>query len=135
MASRIGKYKISNKEYTLATSLDVDSYTTVNIFITGNANIGAAASDLIGFYDVSGVNQPDALTQSAYATADRTVDNVTGVSMGDLGATENTGWGASSEANFDKIGTAIDALVADNLDLRQAISALIDDLQTIGLVG
>ena len=70
-----------------------------------------------------------------YSTADRTVANPTATAPGDLVATEGSGWGANSEANFDKIGTAIDALVADNLDLRQAISALIDDLQTIGLVG
>ena len=70
-----------------------------------------------------------------YSTADRTVANPTATAPGDLVATESSGWGANSEANFDKIGTAIDALVADNLDLRQAVSALIDDLQTIGLVG
>ena len=70
-----------------------------------------------------------------YSTANRTVENPTAVAPGDLVATESSGWGANSEANFDKIGTAIDALVADNLDLRQVISALIDDLQTIGLVG
>lgn len=68
-----------------------------------------------------------------YSTADRTVANPTGVTMGDLGATSG-GWGASSEANFDKITTAVDQLIADNLDLRQAITALIDDLQTLGVL-
>ena len=70
-----------------------------------------------------------------YSTADRTVANPTATAPGDLDATESSGWGASSEANFDKIGTAIDALVADNLDLRQAVTALIDDLQTTGVFG
>ena len=54
--------------------------------------------------------------------------------MGDLVATNN-GWGASTEANFDKITTAVDQLIADNLDLRKAVAALITDLQTKGLLG
>ena len=68
-----------------------------------------------------------------YSTADRTVSNPTALAPGDLTATNN-GWGANSEANFDKIGTAIGALVDDNLDLRKALTALIDDMQTIGLI-
>jgi|TARA_R100001530_G_scaffold71254_1_gene50444 hypothetical protein len=73
-----------------------------------------------------------------YSTADRTIANPTAAAPGDLVASSSGSgavWGASSEANFDKIGTAVDALVADNLDLRKAVTALIDDLQTIGLVG
>lgn len=68
-----------------------------------------------------------------YSTADRTIANPTATAPGDLVATNN-GWGASSEANFDKIWAALDALVADNLDLRQAITALIDDLQEAGVL-
>jgi hypothetical protein len=90
-------------------------------------------SGLLGFFGATPVNQPDAYTQT-YSTPDRTIANPTGVSMGDLVAT-NGGWGASTEANFDKITTAVDQLIADNLDLRQAITALIDDLQELGLVG
>lgn len=69
-----------------------------------------------------------------YSTADRTIANPTCTSMGDLVATQNTGWGASTEANFDKITTAVDQLIADNLDLRKAVSALIDDLQNQGVI-
>ena len=64
-----------------------------------------------------------------YSTVNRTLVAPTATVVGDLVATENTGWGASSEANFDKIATAIDALIADNLDLRQIIAALITDFQ------
>jgi hypothetical protein len=49
--------------------------------------------------------------------------NGTAAVVGDLGATQNTGWGASSEANFDKIHTAIDALVADIAAHKTAIDA------------
>ncbi len=73
------------------------------------------------------MSSPNSYTKT-YSTEDRTLENPTAVAVGDLVATESSGWGASSEANFDKIGTAIDALIADNLDLRKIVSALIDDL-------
>ena len=64
-----------------------------------------------------------------YSTVLRTLATPTGVTMGDLVATENTGWGASTEAGFDKITTAIDQLIADNLNLRKVVAALITDFQ------
>lgn len=70
-----------------------------------------------------------------FTTADRTVNTATATVVGDLVATQNTGWGASTEANFDKIATAIDALITDVADIRQTITAIIDDLQAYGLVG
>ena len=36
---------------------------------------------------------------------------------------------------FDKVGDEVNALITDVDDIRQTVSALIDDLQTIGLVG
>ena len=66
-----------------------------------------------------------------YSTVDRTVANPTAVTMGSLGNGAN---GASSTGNFDKIQTAVDALVADNLNLRKLITALIDDLQEAGVL-
>ncbi len=86
-----------------------------------------------------GTGQTPIATQGAYtqtySTADKTISNPTATSMGDLVAVQNTGWGATNEADFDKITTQIDNLIADNLDLRKAITALIDDLQAFGLVG
>ena len=66
-----------------------------------------------------------------FSTADRTVANATATIVGNLG---NGADGASSSANFDKIEVAIDALVADVDDLRQTVTALIDDLQEAGVV-
>ena len=66
-----------------------------------------------------------------YSTADRTVANPTCTSMGALGAGAN---GASSAENFAKITTAMDQIIADNLDLRKAVTALIDDLQEAGVI-
>ena len=82
----------------------------------------------------TGATAPSAAYTLTYSTTDRTLSNPTGVTMGDLVATNN-GWGASTEANFDKITTAVDQLIADNLDLRKAVAALITDLQTKGLLG
>ena len=66
-----------------------------------------------------------------YSTPDRTVANPTAVAVGDLG---NGASGASSAGNFDKIEVAVDALIADNLNLRKLVTALIDDLQEAGVL-
>lgn len=69
-----------------------------------------------------------------YSTASRTVPNATGVVLGDLVATQNTGWGSSSEAGFDSIATEFDKIVTDIDNLRKVVTALIDDLQEAGLI-
>ncbi len=61
-----------------------------------------------------------------YSTVDRTLSAPTATVVGDLG---NGADGASSTANFDKIQVAIDALIADNLDLRKIVAGLITDLK------
>ena len=83
-----------------------------------------------------GVGQTPVTTQASYtqtySTAAKSVANPTATAVGDLG---NGASGASSTGNFDKIEVAIDALIADNLDLRKAVTAIIDDLQAFGLAG
>jgi hypothetical protein len=68
-----------------------------------------------------------------YSTADRTVANATATAVGDIGAT-NGGWGCDSEAHMDSIHTALDALIADVLQLKKVVTALIDDLQEAGVI-
>jgi len=65
---------------------------------------------------------------------------VTAVAIGDLVATQNTGWGAAAEADFDKIATEHDKLITDVAAMRTAIVAnnaaidsIIDALETFGL--
>lgn len=70
---------------------------------------------------------PQAYTLT-YSTVLRTLATPTGVTMGDLVSTTG-GWGASTEAGFDKITTAVDQLIADNLNLRKVVAALITDFQ------
>ncbi len=61
-----------------------------------------------------------------YSTVDRTLSAPTATAVGALGKGAN---GASSTANFDKIAVAVDALIADNLDLRKILAGLITDLK------
>ncbi len=70
------------------------------------------------------MSNPKSYTKT-YSVEDRTLANPTATAVGALGNGAN---GASSTGNFDKIATAIDALIADNLDLRKLVSALIDDI-------
>jgi len=57
--------------------------------------------------------------------------NNTLTAIGDTSAASES---ANIEVNFDKIGDEINALIADNLDLRKAVTSLIDDLQAQGIV-
>ena len=63
--------------------------------------------------------------QGGGAPSDHVADvTITTTAVGDLVATEGTGWGASTEANFDKIHTAIDTLVTDVTALKTAVNAI-----------
>ena len=105
----------------------------VNLDVGGDASIGNTISDKIGLYGVTAVVQASAYTQT-YSMSNKTHDVRTAATIGDLTATSG-GWGASSEANFDKISDAIDKLVADQQDTAQIVNALIDDMQALGAVG
>lgn len=110
--------------------------TSTGLAITDQIQIGGDLNhdgSGVGFFATAPVAQAAAYTQT-YATADRTHAARTAVTMGDLVATKNSGWGASSEANFDKITTAVDQLIADQADTAQIVNALIDDLQAYGLL-
>ncbi len=61
-----------------------------------------------------------------YETVLRELAAPTAVAVGALGNGAN---GASSTGNFDKIGVAVDALIADNLNLRKVLAALITELK------
>ena len=82
-------------------------------------------------------DEPTATATQTYSTADWTISAPTAAGI-TITATEETGggiWGCNTEAEMDAIETAIDALVVDNLDLRKAVTAIIDLLQSQGLLG
>jgi hypothetical protein len=121
----------------------------------------SAATQKLGFFGVTAVVQGTAYTQTAYATADKTVANITTTSPSttlvlsgtniaaktpSLTLTDavntNAGTVATSLDQAQKdIGTAFNtlrvevaALVADLADVKQALNSVIDDLQAFGLV-
>ncbi|KKN25160.1 hypothetical protein LCGC14_0887690 [marine sediment metagenome] len=97
---------------------------------TTNVALSLGAGD-VGFYGVTPVVRAGAYTQT-FSTADKTHANPTATAVGDLVAT-NGGWGYSTEANADKVHTAIDALIVDVADVKQLVNSIIDDLQAYGL--
>lgn len=114
--------------------ITIEDAKNIKLNTTTGTKIGTAATQKIGFLGATPVVQGTAYTQT-YSTGNKTVANPTATAIGDLGSTTTTPWGYDSEAHADSVHTAIDALIADNLDLRQAITSLIDDLQALGLVG
>ena len=76
------------------------------------------------------VAAPTATAIDSSAMDDGSADNVLDV----VGNTSTADQAGPIELNFDKIADEINALIADNLDLRQALTALIDDLQTHGVI-
>jgi len=93
--------------------------------------------DKIGFFQATAVAQPAhnadpaamaSITATGPAKTAANPDALTGVSMGDLGATNSSPWGFSSEANADKITTAVDQLIADVLSIHTQLTAAIADI-------
>ena len=98
-----------------------------------------------GFFGVTPTTRPTAYTQT-YATADKTIatpvvaltDNSGGTSAGDTvpAITLDAVNAAGRESTRNAIATLtakINALQADMVDAKQAINALIDDQQALGL--
>ncbi len=68
-----------------------------------------------------------------YSTADTTVAAATAGAVATTAATSTLPFGYA-EAQANAIPVAINALIADNLNLRQLVNALIDALQAAGVV-
>lgn len=88
-----------------------------------------------------GVASPNAYTQT-YSTADRTHANLTSAALTVAdGAGTNDGTiaaitaDASVIAAVQELADQINKLVADVTDVKQIVNAVIDDLQTVGVVG
>ncbi len=89
--------------------------------------IGTAAAQLIGFWGITAVNQP------AHADQGDSGD-LTSSSFTDPVATQNTGWGSSTEQGFDNIKIVIDKLLADVVSLDTLLSAIRDALVECGIM-
>ena len=94
---------------------------------TTGSEIGTAAGQKLGFWGATPAVQASHVADPAATAADP--DALTATAVGDLGSTNTTPFGYSSEANADAVHTAIDALVADIASIRTQLVAAIDDIQ------
>jgi hypothetical protein len=115
---------------------------------TTGTKIGTATTQKIGFYNATPIVRPSAYTQT-YSTADKTVAAQTAAAL-----TNNTGGTVSTtlaaitagaiytQADMLAVKNALASLADqfnklrnDHLDTTNAVNAIIDDLQALGLVG
>lgn len=84
---------------------------------------------------LAGARIPDsqvAYTQT-YSTADTTVAAATAVAVATTGATAVTPFGYTTAAQANAIVTAVNALIADVLQVRKVLNSVIDQLQASGI--
>jgi hypothetical protein len=85
--------------------------------VTAPTAIGATLTDNTGGSGTHDDTLADGLNSSA-------PDALTATALGDLVATQNTGWGANTEAGFDSISTKFDALLVDVTALRATVATM-----------
>jgi septal ring-binding cell division protein DamX len=100
---------------------------------TGIDGADIAAEGKFGVNGSAPVAKADAYTQT-YATADRIVPTATQATP-PAGGTGATAGGYDTASNRDLAIASITAGAADLLALKKVVTALIDDLQAVGLVG
>lgn len=98
--------------------------------------IATSASQKLGFWNAAPVSQPGPYVQS-YTTADRTISAYApSVQSAAFGGADNSQAGAvyAKLADLNALRTSYENLRAFTEDVAQALNALIDDLQAVGLV-
>ena len=100
---------------------------------TTGTKIATASTQKLGFFGVTPVVQPSALTQT-YSTADATLATPAATAVATTGATAVTPFGFTTAAQADDIVTQLNALRSDQLDLAQFVNSLVDKLQALGLL-
>lgn len=115
---------------------------------TTGTKIGTATTQKIGFYNATPIVRPTAYTQT-YSTADKTVAAQTAAALtNNTGGTVSTtlaaitAGAAYTQADMLAVKNALASLADqfnklrnDHLDTTNAVNAIIDDLQALGLVG
>lgn len=142
-----GRFLLTGTGFTQA-SVGLRAYATDNYTIGTDATASGAVpiGEVVGYVDSTHVyvsievfplklfiEQQAAYTQT-YSTAARTVPNATAVAVVTTAATNSSPYGFA-QAQADAIPVAINALEADVLALKKVITALIDDLQAVGIAG
>jgi hypothetical protein len=108
---------------------------TLYAFDSANAREGiriqaSGTAPMLGFFGVAAAVRPGAFTQT-YATSSHTHSNITAV---DPGAYLTGAFGYSAAATALAIHTEVIALRADIVNIKNVITGIIDDLQTLGLL-
>jgi hypothetical protein len=111
--------------------LTVTDATDLTISATTGTKIGQSGSK-IGFYGVTPVVRPGALTQT-YATTSTTHANVTSLAA-PAGGTGTAAGGYSTAANRDLMITSQNAIRTDVANLKNFVNSIVDQLQALGLL-
>lgn len=114
---------------------------------TTGTKIGTATTQKLGFFNATPIVQRSAYTQT-YSTADKThaaatagtltVADGAGTNDGTIAAITTGGASADQSAviaAIQELADQINKLIADQLDTKQLVNSVIDDLQALGLVG
>lgn len=104
----------------------------VAVGTTTGTKIGTATTQKLGFYNATPIVRPGGFTQT-YSTADKTIAAYTAdvENAAYTGATD----GEAKLADLNALRVAYENLRALAEDTTQALNALIDDLQSEGLIG
>jgi len=124
-------------EMTLAAGLlTLKDAFNIAVNATTGTKIGTATSQKLGFFNATPVVQPSAYTQT-YSTADKTLAAI--ITVGTLGGTANGALETVGNTMGGDVSGAImnnfQEFLAEVTDIKQALNAVIDDLQALGLVG
>lgn len=101
---------------------------------TTGTKIGTSTTQKLGFYNATPVVQPSAYTQT-YSTASKTNPTATAANLSTTASTNTTPYGFATSAQADDIATQVNKMQTDYINLQKLVNSLIDDLQSLGLVG
>jgi len=116
----------------LPTAVTLAEASTIGIGTTTGTKFGAGSTSKIGFFGVTAVVRPTAITQT-YATASATHANVTQLDA-PAGGTGVAAGGWSTAANRNLAIVSINAARADIANVKQVLNQVIDQLQALGLL-
>lgn len=100
--------------------------------VTTGTKIASGTTQKIGFWGATPIVRPSAFTQT-YATASKTHANLT-ASNPPAGGTGTAAGGYNTAANRDLMIASLTNAIADIVNLKQVVNAIIDDLQLEGLL-
>jgi invasion protein IalB len=116
----------------LPTAVTLAEASTIGIGTTTGTKFGAGGTSKIGFFGVTAVVRPTALTQT-YSTASATHAAVTQLAA-PAGGTGAAAGGWSTAANRDLAITSINAARTDIANLKNFVNQVVDQLQALGLL-